>query len=228
VGGSYLYLKHLLYGVETENIPPNWQLRNELEKLDIKGLQNRLKILNLNVISQMNESDKSNPRRLIRRLEIEYFKAQKSHSQPDWESNSQIHEDDKKKSEKVNDIVCTGCNFLKNSIFTINRLVGKKLNIKIIGLKFKNKKDLKNAIKKRVEQRLRNGAIQEVKKLLKNGYSDRDPGLQTIGYKQVIKFLNKKLTKEQLIEQWINKEVQYAKRQYTFMKKDTNIHWFEV
>ena len=27
------------------------------------------------------------------------------------------------------------------------------------------------------------------------------------------------------IEQWISKELQYAKRQYTFMKKDKNIKW---
>src|SRR5687767_13594055 len=30
VGGTYLYLKHLLYGIETENILPDWELRRSL------------------------------------------------------------------------------------------------------------------------------------------------------------------------------------------------------
>ena len=36
------------------------------------------------------------------------------------------------------------------------------------------------------------------------------------------------MTKGQAISDWINKEVQYAKRQYTFMKKDKNIKWREI
>src|SRR3990167_6056165 len=30
VGGTYMYIKHLLYKVETDNIPPDWRLRKEL------------------------------------------------------------------------------------------------------------------------------------------------------------------------------------------------------
>ena len=45
---------------------------------------------------------------------------------------------------------------------------------------------------------------------------------------EIIKYLNKELTKEKAVEDWINKEVQYAKRQLTFMKKDKNIKWIEI
>lgn len=83
-------------------------------------------------------------------------------------------------------------------------------------------------IEKRVEERLKKGAIEEVKKLLKMGYTENDPGLKTIGYQQIIRYLNKELTKEKAIDDWINKEVQYAKRQLTFMKKDKNISWREI
>ena len=31
VGGTYLYIKHLLYGIDTEQIPPNWTLRKNLK-----------------------------------------------------------------------------------------------------------------------------------------------------------------------------------------------------
>ena len=95
----------------------------------------------------------------------------------------------------------------------------------IIGLRYKNKEKLREAIKTRVEKRLKQGAIEEVKKLLKKGYKKTDPGLKTIGYKQLIEYLEGKLAKEKAVEQWINAEMQYAKRQYTFMKKDENIKW---
>ncbi|EKE14806.1 MAG: tRNA delta(2)-isopentenylpyrophosphate transferase [uncultured bacterium] len=75
---------------------------------------------------------------------------------------------------------------------------------------------------------MKNGAIEEVKKLLKMGYKETDPGLKTIGYQQIIKYLNNTFTKEKAIEDWINKEAQYAKRQLTFMKTDKNIKWKEI
>jgi len=37
-----------------------------------------------------------------------------------------------------------------------------------------------------------------------------------------------KISKEKAVEEWVNKEVQYAKRQLTFMKKDKNINWTTV
>jgi len=99
---------------------------------------------------------------------------------------------------------------------------------KIIGLKYQDKSKLRQVIEKRVGERLENGAIDEVKSILKMGYKSSDPGLKTIGYQQIIKYLNNELTKEKAIEDWINKEVQYAKRQLTFMKKDPNIQWREI
>lgn len=101
-------------------------------------------------------------------------------------------------------------------------------DFKIIGLVFKDKEKLKEKIKDRVYQRLKNGAIDEVKKLISLGYKKTDPGLITIGYKQIIGFLEGKISKEKMIENWINAETQYAQRQYVFMKKDKNINWREI
>jgi len=97
-----------------------------------------------------------------------------------------------------------------------------------IGLRYKDKSKLRQVIIKRVEERLKNGAIDEVKKLLKISYTENDPGLKTIGYQQIIKYLNKEITMEKAVEDWVNKEVQYAKRQLTFMKSDKNISWREI
>ena len=189
VGGTYLYLKHLLYGIDDDNSPPDFKLRNELNNKTVKELQNILTKLDVQSINRLNNSDVNNPRRLIRKIEIA-----------------------KSPTKTV-----------------LNKTVFKKSVPEIfIGLRYKDKSKLREAIEKRVEERLKNGAINEVKKILEMGYKESDPGMKTIGYQQIIKYLNKKLTKKKAIEDWINKEVQYAKRQLTFMKKDKNIKWQEI
>lgn len=190
VGGTYFYLKHLLYGIDDDS-PPDFKLRNELNNKTVKELQNILTELDVQSINRLNNSDVNNPRRLIRKIEIA------SNRKGTLPIRSDLKRTD-----------------LFPKIF--------------IGLKYKDKSKLLQVIEKRVEERLKNNAIDEVKKLLKMGYKENDPGMKTIGYQQIIRYLNKKLTKEKAIEDWINKEVQYAKRQYTFMKKDENIKWREI
>ena len=189
VGGSYFYLKHLLYGFDYK-VPPNFKLREELNKKSVNELQDILKGLSSEkTLPKMNQSDWHNPRRLIRRIEI-------------LQGQSFSRTVLKKESQKLLE---------KNSLF--------------IGLRYQNKDKLRQAIIKRVEKRLAQGAIDEVKRILKMGYKKTDPGLKTIGYKQLIEYLEGKVSKEKAIENWITAEIQYAKRQYTFMKKDKNINW---
>jgi len=189
VGGSYFYLKHLLYGFDYK-VPPNFKLREELNKKSVNELQDILKKLSsAKTLPKMNQSDWHNPRRLIRRIEI-------------LQGQSFSRTVLKKESQKLLE---------KNSLF--------------IGLRYQNKDKLRQAIIKRVEKRLAQGAIDEVKKILKMGYKKTYPGLKTIGYKQLIEYLEGKVSKEKAIENWITAELQYAKRQYTFMKKDKNIDW---
>lgn len=188
VGGTYLYLKHLLYGIDNNNCPPNFELREKLNIKSVAELQNTLKKLSLQSFKRLNHSDVNNPRRLIRRIEIE--------------SNPQINQ--------IRPI---------RPISPISQF---------IGLKYKDKSKLRQIIIKRVEERIKNGAIDEVKNILNMGYKSTDPGLKTIGYQQIIKYLSGEFTKEKAIEDWINKELQYAKRQLTFMKIDKNINWREI
>lgn len=187
VGGTYLYLKHLLYGIDDNNVAPNFELRKKLDAKTVPELQNILKKISLQSFDRLNHSDSLNPRRLIRKIEIA--------------------------SSPIGQI----------SQISPIRPIGQ-----MIGLKYKDKSKLRQVIIKRVEDRLKTGAIEEVKKILSMGYKPSDPGLKTIGYQQIIKLLNKEFTQEKAIEDWINKEVQYAKRQITFMKKDKNIKWREI
>ena len=153
VGGSYFYLKHLLYGFDYK-VPPNFKLREELNKKSVNELQDILKGLSSpKTLPKMNQSDWHNPRRLIRRIEI-------------LQGQSFSRTVLKKESQKLLE---------KNSLF--------------IGLRYQNKDKLRQAIIKRVEKRLAQGAIDEVKRILKMGYKKTDPGLKTIGYKQLIEYL---------------------------------------
>lgn len=70
VGGTGLYIHALVSGIKTANIPPNQSLRKRLKTSSLKDLQNLLIKLNPSVIKRMNNSDKSNPRRLVRAIEI--------------------------------------------------------------------------------------------------------------------------------------------------------------
>ncbi len=188
VGGTYLYLKNLLYGFATETIGPDWQLRERLGELSVEELQEKMMDLNYDAFDAMNNSDQNNPRRLMRKIEI----AQANTPTP----SKHIHEE------------------LKID--------------KFIGLRFKDEEKLRNTIEKRVQKRISGGAIEETRDLLSRGYSKIDPGLQTIGYKQIIQFLEESISEKEMIQLWITAEVQYAKRQYTFMKKDTNIVWHDI
>jgi len=70
VGGSAFYLKTLLDDLNTQGIPPNWSLRKRLEKCSVAELQRELKRIWPTRWQQLNHSDRHNPRRLIRALEI--------------------------------------------------------------------------------------------------------------------------------------------------------------
>ncbi len=70
VGGTGFYIKALLDGIDTVLIPPNEELRVRLERKSVEELQNVLAQLNPIKLEKMNDSDKQNPRRLIRAIEI--------------------------------------------------------------------------------------------------------------------------------------------------------------
>lgn len=194
VGGSYFYIRHLLYGFDVGQIPPDWHLRKEYNDHTVGELQQELEKLNKSVLQSMNQSDQNNPRRLIRRIEIEMYKKN---------NHNRIN---RFKNEEKNNL-------------TLNQFIGLKCN---------DNETLEKRIKSRVEERIKMGAFEEVQSLLNRGYTKTDPGLQTIGYKQIIDCLEGSKTKQEAIDEWVLREVQYAKRQYTFMKKDPNITWINV
>ncbi|MBI3620145.1 tRNA (adenosine(37)-N6)-dimethylallyltransferase MiaA, partial [Candidatus Roizmanbacteria bacterium] len=186
VGGTYYYLKQLLYSVTTEKIPADFTLRRKLANISLQQLQEKVAGLNPDVFKNLNNSDKKNPHRLMRKIEI------LTHA-PNIFS------------------------YKKTSRMILSELLGlASCQVVFLGLAFANKQKLIQAIENRINKRLQAGALTEVKKLLKMGYSAKDPGLNAIGYKQLIAYLKGDIDLKTAITDWKYKEIQYAKRQLTF------------
>lgn len=71
VGGTGQYIDALIHPPQSINISPDPALRLELSGLSMQELQKKLSALNASAWEGMNNSDKNNPRRLTRRIEIE-------------------------------------------------------------------------------------------------------------------------------------------------------------
>lgn len=96
----------------------------------------------------------------------------------------------------------------------------------MIGFK-KEEKRLKKLIEKRLLKRLGGGMIDEVKKLRKSGISWKKLEEFGLEYRYVAKYLQKKMTYQEMIN-ILQKDIEhYAKRQMTWFKRDKRIHWIK-
>lgn len=73
VGGTGFYIKALVDGIETLNIPQNGVLREELSNKTVEELSEILKKEDPERLQKMTDSDKKNKRRLVRAIEIARF-----------------------------------------------------------------------------------------------------------------------------------------------------------
>ncbi len=190
VGGTGLYHQQLFNNDPDIYVKPNPEIRNKAENKSVEELQTWLKEIDSKHWENMNRSDRHNPRRLIRAIEIS--QALKT---PGLRINS------RPKFQKPN-------------------------NYYQIGLKT-NFKNLEAKIKKRVLKRFTQGAIAEVKNLLKLSLDAKHPAMTATGVKPIQKYLQKKLTKQETIEAWTRQELQYAKRQLTWWKKHGSVEWYQ-
>jgi tRNA dimethylallyltransferase len=70
VGGTGFYLEALVSGIDTLDIPANTKLRKKLEKKSVLNLYSLLFKNDPQKAKSLNESDRKNPRRLVRAIEI--------------------------------------------------------------------------------------------------------------------------------------------------------------
>lgn len=85
----------------------------------------------------------------------------------------------------------------------------------------------KENIQKRVQARLKEGAVQEVQSLLKKYRNSKLSIFSSLGVKQILEFLDQKITKEELINLWTLAENDYARRQMVWFRKQPGIIWYD-
>ena len=81
-------------------------------------------------------------------------------------------------------------------------------------------------INKRVDTMLQQGLIQEVENL-KQKYHTFPTAMQGLGYKEVVEYLNKEITQEEMMEKIKQETRRYAKRQLTWFRKNKEIIWLD-
>jgi tRNA dimethylallyltransferase len=111
-----------------------------------------------------------------------------------------------------------------NSIVQFQKGVKKSrpFNILKIGLELP-KGELQERINHRVDKMIEAGLVDEVRSLAQYRHLN---ALQTVGYIEIIDFLDKKTTLQVAIEKIKMHTRQYAKRQMTWFKRDKDIRWF--
>ena len=90
-----------------------------------------------------------------------------------------------------------------------------------------HRNDLYERINNRTDQMLKQGLIDETKKVIDMGYPKESVGLKTIGYKESVLFLDGILTLQETSELIKTKTRNYAKRQLTWFCKDSSINWID-
>ena len=186
-GGTGLYIQAATSGYSLPQVPPNEELRAELELYDIEDLREKLAELG----PLPDEGVMQSKRRVIRALEVALYK--KDHP-----------------VQKTS--------FLPKNPYFIGTLV--------------DREERNARIDSRLDSRLQNGLIEEVKGLLKSGIKPEDLTYYGLEYKFVTQHVLGILSYEEMRLLLGNAIHQFAKRQMTWfrgMEKDgIRIHWTNV
>ncbi len=131
-----------------------------------------------------------------------------------------IHKNDNFRTLRALEVI-----YKTNKLFSELKTINKPpFQIKWIGLTYENRNLHTDLIRKRVFSFCSNGLIDEIKKLVKK-YGELDLFKRTIGYSEVLDFLNNNIKIEDMIEKITLHTKQLAKRQSTWFRANKNIDW---
>ena len=153
-------------------------------------------------------------------LETLYNEAKKI----DPQAIEKISANDKKRILRILEIYkATGKNKTEQELES--RKNGVKYDYKVFAINMDREK-LYERINKRVDIMIENGLIEEVEKLLEK-YKEFPTAMQGLGYKEVVEYLQGKVSKEEMIENIKRETRRYAKRQLTWFRKNKQTIWIE-
>ena len=89
-----------------------------------------------------------------------------------------------------------------------------------------DRNDLYQRINKRTLSMLGSGWLAEVEMLLES-YSPELKPMQSIGYREVVKYLQNKLKWDEMVDEIQKRTRQFAKRQLTWFRKEAKIEWYQ-
>jgi len=89
-----------------------------------------------------------------------------------------------------------------------------------------DKKVLDKRIEDRVQAMVKKGLLNEVQSLL-NKYGSNVKPIKSIGYKEIVDFLNNKTSYDESINKIVINTRRLAKRQLTWLRKDKELNWFK-
>jgi tRNA dimethylallyltransferase len=200
VGGTGLYIKAVVDGIGTIDIPRNADLRKSLADKTAAELFETLAQVDSIKAGGMNLSDRANSRRLVRAVEIAQWRS----GREDRDREEHMSKDSNSLSQPS--ILLVGLTALKDEL---NRRIEERVDSR-----------LKKGIENEIRSLLRSGVTWDDQSMSSLGYRE---------WKEYFKSLStRRQIRKTAIEEWKKDEKRYAKRQMTWFKKDGRIHWFDV
>ena len=142
----------------------------------------------------------------------------------DSQAVEKISTNDQKRILRILEIYkATGKNKTEQEIES--RKNGVKYDYKVFAINIDREK-LYERINKRVDIMIESGLVEEVESLLKK-YNEFPTAMQGLGYKEVVEYLQGKLSKEEMIEKIKRETRRYAKRQLTWFRKNKQTIWIQ-
>lgn len=173
------------------------------------------------------KSNANNELREKLRLELEENGIDYMHNklkELDHKAAERIHKNNTKRVIRALEVCLSG---EKINDFSSDLKFNEKYNPIIIVLN-REREHLYKRINKRVDTMINNGLIDEVKNLLKMGYTKDMISMQGIGYKEIIKYLDGEYSLNDAIEIIKRDSRRYAKRQLTWFRRYNDAKWFNL
>jgi tRNA dimethylallyltransferase len=200
VGGTGFYIRSLINPPETISIPQNPELRTSLDAKTLAQLQQLLNEFNPDFWKSMNNSDRNNPRRLIRRIEIENYYIH------DVNGDSGTNDKDKRQSAYE------------------TKIIGLKADNEYLDNRIKKRVEQRyqQGILTEIQDLLNAGYSWNLNSMSSLGYIEWKPYFSSRN-RENPEIINTCLTR------WQQNEIAYAKRQLTwFNKQPDGLIWYDI
>jgi tRNA dimethylallyltransferase len=90
----------------------------------------------------------------------------------------------------------------------------------------RDRKELYAMINNRVDAMMERGLLEETRRLLK--MNPNNTALQALGYKEMALYVHGEIDLEEAVRLTKKRTRMYAKRQFTWFKKEPDIHWVDI